>query len=394
MAAMFSDVGLLARLVAFDSTSAKSNLPLADFICEYLDGPDVTIVRNDNAEGTKTNLVIRIGGKGVEDASRGGLILSGHMDTVPATEPEWQTDPFELTETDDAYVGRGACDMKGFDALAINLARRAVDWPLRRPLVLILTFDEELGTYGAHHFVETWEHPFELPHSAIIGEPTSLRVVCMHKGLLKMRITFRGQSAHTGYPHLGLNAIEPAGRVITALADLGVQLRAERTDTSEYFSETPFVSLTVATITGGTALNIVPDLCELGFGARLLPGMESAGLIARIRETLQQLKDLGDYTFEVTGESPPLLTAEDTEIHRRLCAAVDQTRSYGVSYATDGGPLQRLNIESVLFGPGDIAVAHKPNEFLPKREFARAGTILERTVKDFCVETSLPAKGG
>ena len=127
MAALLTDVQLLDKLVSFDSTSSKSNLPIADFICDYLDASNVEIVRNENDDHTKVNLVIRIGGKPAGDPPSGGLVLSGRTDVVPANEPQWKSDPFRLTETEDAYIGRGVCDMKGFDALAINLARRALD---------------------------------------------------------------------------------------------------------------------------------------------------------------------------------------------------------------------------------------------------------------------------
>ena len=386
MAALLTDVQLLDKLIAFDSTSSNSNLPIADFICDYLNLPGVEVVRNENDDGTKVNLIIRIAPKRNDQAERRGLILSGHTDVVPANEPQWQSDPFSLTESEDAYIGRGVCDMKGFDALAINTARRALAWPLTRPLVLIFTFDEEIGTLGARHLAKTWSRPFELPRQALIGEPTSLRVVRMHKGYVMMRVRVAGQSAHSGYPDLGVNAIEPAGRVITALADLSRQLRGERTETSQYFPETPFPALNVATVSGGSALNVVPDRCEIGLSARILPGMTSASLIARIRETIDALPHLGDHSFEVLGESPPLLTDETAEIYVKLCQLVSQTLTYGVSFATDAGPFQQMGIQCVLFGPGTIEAAHKPNESLPKHEFARAGTILERAVKHFCCE--------
>lgn len=150
---LLTDAELLAKLVAFDSTSAHSNLPIADFIRDYLDTPGIEIAAHPNENGSKVNLLIRVGSHDHHD-ERSGLLLSGHMDVVPALEPDWRSDPFTLTQTDDAYVGRGACDMKGFLAVAINAARRAVERRLRRPLVLLLTYDEELGTLGAQRFVE------------------------------------------------------------------------------------------------------------------------------------------------------------------------------------------------------------------------------------------------
>lgn len=387
MAALFPDAELLAKLVSFDSTSRNSNLPIADYICSYLDHTDLEIVHNPNEDNTKVNLVIRLRNNhssAVDD--RAGLILSGHMDVVPADEPDWQSDPFVLTESDDAYIGRGSCDMKGFVALAMNTAKRATQWSLTKPLVLILTYDEELGTLGAQHFTKTWHQPFALPRNAIIGEPTSLRVVRMHKGHLKMRITLKGKSAHSGYPHLGNNAIEPAGRVIAALTELKKQWQQVRSETSEFFPETPFVALNIAQIRGGSAINIIPDHCEIDMGIRLLPGMDSSEIIEQIRSVVYDLEDSSCFSVDVIDESLPLLSSESSEIHQTLCAMVSQSNSYGVSYASDAGPFQQMDMDCVLFGPGTIEVAHKPNESLPKNEFQQVGEVLEKIVRKMCCD--------
>ena len=409
MSLKLSDAELLAKLVAFDSTSVSSNLPIADFICAYLDRPGVEIVRNPNGDGTKTNLIIRVGPDETEHASRRrdvprrtrdsarsvehdsqthgtGLILSGHLDVVPALEPDWRTDPFSLSETDDAYFGRGTCDMKGFVALAVNSAHAAASQALDHPLVLILTYDEELGTLGAQHLARTWHAPFPLPRSAIVGEPTELRVVRMHKGHLKMKVTFRGTPAHSGYPHLGVNAIEPAGRVVAALSRLRAALEHERSDTSGFFPEAPFVTLNLARITGGTAINIVPDRCVLDVAARPLPGMRSDGVIQRIRETVESVDARGNCTVEVVDVTPPLLTEEEAPVHRAMCRLVAQNESYGVSYASDAGAIAAMGIECILLGPGSIEVAHKPNESLPKAQFIRARELLDRAIHAFCVD--------
>lgn len=384
MTGILSDRELLAQLIAFDSTSANSNVPIADFICDYLDSRTCEMQRIPFTEEGKVILVVRI--KPIKKPKRedAGVILSGHLDVVPATEPEWTSDPFQLTEKEDALVGRGACDMKGFVALAVNQARRAMDRRLSAPLVLILTCDEELGTRGAQHLVNTWTPPFPLPKSAIIGEPTSLEVVRMHKGQLSMRLVFKGKTAHTGYPDLGINAIDPAARAINALNELGKQLRAEPTPASEHFPETPFVALSVTVIQGGTATNIVPDRCEVSFGIRTMPGMRHEPFVERIRNVLDGVGDLGNYELEIVGYSPPLLTEEDTPINRYLSNLVRQNRTIGKSYASDAGPLSQLGLDCVLFGPGNIEVAHKPNEFLPKSEFTRARELLEQTVRQFC----------
>ncbi len=385
MTTLLPDAELLSRLVAFDSTSRNSNLPIADFICDYLDRPGLRIARNPSPDGDKTNLVITAGPEaGAGDAgARDGLVLSGHMDVVPALEPEWRTDPFELTDSGDAYFGRGACDMKGFVALAINAAARATDRTLHHPLALILTYDEELGTLGARHFVDTWPAARPLPRRAVIGEPTSLRAVRLHKGHATVRLTFRGESAHSGYPHLGESAIEPAGRAVCALAELRRTLEAEPAPHGEHFGEVPFVALNVALVRGGTAVNVVPDRCVVYAGFRVLPGMEARPIAERIEAAVAEAT--GRFDFERLDESPPLLLDEASDLYAAVSGLVAQEETVSVSYATDGGWLATAGHDCLIWGPGDIAVAHKPNEWMPKGEYAKASVLLEQVVERFCL---------
>lgn len=406
MARTLSNIELLRRLVAFDSTSCNSNVPIADFICDYLDRPNIEIVRNEDTAESKVNLVVRVcpdvsgfataaAGKshvgGPHAGESGGLILSGHMDVVPATEPEWNTDPFELSEADDVCIGRGTSDMKGFIALAMNLAATCAAESIAQPLVLILTYDEELGLLGAQHLADTWDEPFPLPKSAIIGEPTSLRVVRMHKGHLVMRIICAGKSAHSGYPRLGHSAVEPAARIITALSDLRGKLETVGGPNGEFFPEAPFVALNVGTVRGGSAVNIIPDNCLIELGVRLLPDMTSGEIIERIENVVHAASSEGkeqdeqtNIKIEVVSDSPPMVCDESSRLHRCLCDLTNQAESLGVSYATDAGVLQRMGIECVLFGPGWIEVAHKPNECIPKKEIVIAERVLAEAARRLC----------
>ena len=383
MPTTLTDAELLGRLVAFDTTSHNSNLPIADCICDYLDRPGVRIERNPSPDGDKTNLIV-VAGPEVDPESRDGLVLSGHMDVVPAEEPGWRSDPFELTETDTSYVGRGACDMKGFVALAVNRVARVDPERLRHPLALVLTYDEELGTLGAHHFVSTWPEASPLPRRTIVGEPSSLQVVRMHKGHATVGLDFSGESAHSGYPHLGRNAIEIAGRAVAALSRLRRALESETPANGEFFPEVPFVALNVARIHGGTAVNIVPDRCVIDVGFRILPGMRSQPIAERIRAVVADA--VGDEPFTISNveESPPLLLAEDNDLYRSLCRTVDQRETVSVSYATDGGWFHTAGYDCLIWGPGTIEVAHKPNESMPKAEYHLASRLLAGVVEQFC----------
>lgn len=377
-----SDLELLRRLIAFDSTSKFSNLPIADFICDYLDRPGVRIERQPSADGEKVNLVVVAGPE--PDERRRGLTLSGHMDVVPAEEPEWTGNPFELREQDDRLLGRGTADMKGFVALAVNAVARARIPHLRSPLALILTFDEELGTLGARYFKQHWPAEKPLPRSTIVGEPTSLEAVRLHKGHASARLEVRGQPAHSGYPHLGHNAIEPLGRAIQALTQLRYELEGETCPNAEHFSEVPYVALNLSMVEGGSAINIVPDEARLTFGFRVLPGMQADALASRIEARLAPALDGEQWSLERLNESPPMLMADDHALYRRVCRLAKQEETVSASYATDGGWLSQAGFDCLLYGPGDIAVAHRPDEWLPRGEFQRCSRDLVELVGHFC----------
>ena len=379
---IFDAADLLARLVGFDTVSDNSNLDLIDFVADYLDRPGIHVERNTSEDGRKANLIVTVGPGG--DDTRTGLVLSGHTDVVPADEPEWESDPFTLLERDGALYGRGACDMKGFVALAVQAAATLEPSKLENPLVLVLTYDEEMGLLGAKRFAETWPDLNVMPRNAWIGEPTKLEVVRAHTGFIDLAIRFAGVSAHSGYPHLGRSAIEPAGSAIQALAQLRRELEAERPDSAHEFPDVPFVALNVGTVSGGSAINVVPDQCTLKLCVRPLPGVDASDLVERVRSAVEGAVPGAEYSLEVASVSPPMSVSRDAAIYRALLEEVGQDAERTVSYGTDGGWLQTAGFDCVIFGPGDIAVAHKPNEYLPIGEFARARDILETVIQKFC----------
>ena len=368
---------LFRRLVSMDTTSSNSNVAMADFIANLYDRRGAEIVRIASQSEPKVNLAIRLGPPG--DERRGGLILSGHMDTVPARESDWLSDPFVLTERGENFYARGAADMKGFLALAIDATRGLDSSKLREPLVLIFTYDEEVGCLGARRFVEAWPSDRRLPRNAIIGEPTSLRVVRMHKGHLKLRVAARGKGAHSGYPHLGVNAIEKGARIIEALGRLRRELESERPSHSEHFPEVPYVSLNIATVRGGNAINVVPALCEIEVGIRLLPGMKVDEIMERVRRAVHGVDAAAE--VEILSDSPPLLVDREAPIHHDLATRMNQTSTETVSFASDAGWFQTLGIDCVLFGPGSIEVAHRANEFMPREELERGAELIREVIE-------------
>jgi acetylornithine deacetylase len=377
------DRALLGRLISFDTTSRASNLPLADFLSGYLQRPGVRLLRNPSADGTKTNLIVIAG---PEMPDRSGLVLSGHMDVVPAEESDWRSDPFTMLDAGDRFVGRGTADMKGFLALAANRVAGLDPARLRHPLVLLFTYDEEVGTLGARRFRESFAQAERLPRSVVIGEPTELRVVRAHKGMLRLRLAFSGRAAHSAYPHLGQSAIEPAARAITALASLGRMMEAERPPNADLFPAVPFAALNVGTVSGGSAANVIPDRCEIQLGIRLLPGMTADAMIERVclavREAVSE-----PFILETLTESPAMMLDAGAPILRTLCHMMSQDEPQSVMFASDAGWLQSAGFDCVLLGPGNIEVAHQANEFLPVEQFRRAGEILDQLIRQTCMGT-------
>ncbi|MHC4959845.1 MAG: acetylornithine deacetylase [Planctomycetota bacterium] len=367
-------------MVRFDTTSSNSNLPLVDFLSEYV-GDKARVARHVSADGAKANLILAFG---PESTDRDGMSWSGHMDVVPALEKEWRSDPFELTDGGDRFFGRGTCDMKGFLAVALNVALEARN--LKHPLVLVYTYDEEVGTLGARRLVEDWADAGALPTNAIIGEPTSLRSVRLQKGHLSFRIELAGISAHSGYPHLGQNAIEAAARVLVSLRGLRHRLQERRGPNAEFFPEVPYVPLNVGVIAGGSAVNVVPDRCTIEVGARPLPGMEGAEIEHLVREAVRNAAGDAPYTVSQTGESPSVCLHAKAPVHTALCDLNGQQETdASVSFATDAGWLQRAGLECAICGPGSIEVAHKPNEYIPKQDLIAARGLLKRALERFCL---------
>jgi len=367
---------LLTDLIAIDSTSSFSNEPVVAYIEQYFEGSNILCHRLPAHEDGKFNLLLVKG-----EPSEKGLTLCGHMDTVPATPGRWKSDPWELSKRDDKWFARGSCDMKGFVAIALQAIERAE--VQNGSLAVLLVCDEELGSFGAKYVLENGL-PVPIPKQVIIGEPTSLQVVRLHKGHLSMKVSIEGVPAHTGSPHLGKNALVAGGKVICALSELSKQYETLHTDCSKHFSDVAkFPVLSIATAQSGTAINVVPDSFELGIGMRLLPDQNKDEVVAKIRDVIGIVCDL-PWTLEELGDNPTMLTPENSPVNLWLCEYIGQEGSIGVSYGTDGGYLSRGGFECVLYGPGDIAVAHKPDEYVPIAEMNTCAQTIDVAIEYFC----------
>jgi len=369
---------LLTDLIAIDSTSKLSNEPIVAYIEQYFEDSAVDCKRLQTHESGKFNLLLTKG-----EASEQGLTLCGHLDTVPASAPRWISDPWTLTQRGESWYARGSCDMKGFVAIALQAIEKA---EVRHGcLSVLLLCDEELGSFGAKYILEHGL-PVSIPKQVIIGEPTSLQVVRLHKGHVSMRISIDGVSAHTGSPHLGKNAAVAGGKVVCALAQLASTYTNERTETSNHFPEVAkFPVLTVSTVESGSAINVVPDGCNIGIGLRLLPDQNKENVVAEIKAVIESACIL-PWSLDELGDNPTMLTSKSSPICKWLCAYIGQEHSVGVSYGTDGGYLSKSGYECVLYGAGDIAVAHKPDEFVPIDEMKVCVNTIDAAVQHFCGE--------
>ena len=372
-------VAWLERLVAHPTVSDRPLLACAADIAERCEALGFRIERFvDPLDPGKCTVLASIGPEGTD-----GLVLSGHMDVVPVVGQPWTTDPFRLTRRDDTLVGRGSADMKGFIAATLVALERIAAAEYTRELVLVWTHDEEIGCKGSAAFVEALgevHRPF--PKATLIGEPTSFQVLRMHPGHVAVEVEVDGLAAHSSRPDLGLNAIEGAAEVVRIVSELAAQLALEPADLPEL--ERPVVAVNTATIHGGAAINIVPDRCVLQLGYRPLPGQGSTEVFERLQARIAT-SDIADRTrARVLRVTPAMLTPKGTHLEHTLCSHSPHPHVGAATFATDGGNLARLGMQPLVFGPGDINVAHKADEFVPVGELHHAVDVIEAVVRTHC----------
>jgi acetylornithine deacetylase len=359
---------LLARLVAFDTTSSNSNLPLISFVEGYLKGFGIDSQRVPTADGQKTSLFASIGPKGI-----GGIGLSGHTDVVPVIGQAWDTDPFTMVERDGKLFGRGTADMKGYLACVLAMVPDLVARPLKTPFHIVFSYDEEVGCTGVRPMIAELGKTLPLPRMVWVGEPTEMGVVDAHKGPVRWRVDVQGRAAHSSMSHLGVNAITYAGRMLAELARMEEELKAQPRDLR---FEPPYTSLQVTEIVGGTASNIVPVPCWFGWEIRALPGFDHRPLDERLRRFAAQhcLPEMHSVAPEaaidiaITNQVPAFGADTKSGIVPLTLKLAGQNETYAVSYATEAGLFQLGGSPSIVCGPGNIAQAHTPNEFLRVEE--------------------------
>jgi acetylornithine deacetylase len=372
---------LLAKLIAFDTTSRLSNLELIHFIRDYLAGHGVDSLVIGDRSHTKATLFASIG-----IADDPGFLLAGHTDVVPVDGQQWTTDPFQLNRRGARLYGRGTADMKGFIASVLAAVPRMVNQPLRMPIHLAFTCDEELGCIGLHDLLQD---AGRLPIHAkmgIVGEPTSMRLVLAHKGKVAIRVTVRGLEGHSSNPAAGVNAVEFAAELISFIRRLNLEKQNSGPFDPQY--EVPHTTLHVGTVHGGTVLNVVPAECIFDFEIRYLPEDPAEPIIERIRRfaadelepAMKRVNSSSGIAFHDRFSYPGANIAPDAEVVSLVQPLVEsKTAPAKIAFGTEAGLYQqRCGIPTVVLGPGDIRNAHQPDEYVDAAQLAACDLFLDR----------------
>ena len=381
-------VRILEALVGFDTTSRNSNLDLIHWVRSYLGDFGVPSHLIFNEDGRKANLHAVIG-----PPDSPGVILSGHTDVVPVDGQAWTSDPFRLTERDGRLIGRGTSDMKGFLAAVLAAVPRFREAELRRPVHLCLSYDEEVGCRGVPSLIDHLDSLAVKPALCIVGEPTGMDVVTGHKGKLSLRCHVRGRACHSSLAPQGVNAVEYAAELVARIRAIG--RRFARNGPFDASFDLPHTTAHTGRIQGGIALNIVPESCAFDFEFRHLPSEDPQALLAELRgladELLPEMRAVAPesgFEWEPLGAFPGLNMPDDDPAVTLVKGFARSNRVSKVAYGTEGGLFQhRGRIPSVVCGPGSIAQAHTPDEFIERAQLVAADAFMDR-VRDWAAEGS------
>ena len=370
---------MLARLVAFDTTSRNSNLPLIGFVRNYLDVHGVPYRVSTDATGQKANIHAIIGPR-----EAGGVALSGHVDTVPVDGQAWSSDPFSLRRSGERLYARGSADMKGFVASCLAAVPDFKAKQLARPLHLFISYDEEVSCEGAERLIEDMSDSGLKPTLCVVGEPSGMKPILAHKGRLSLRVRVRGRPGHSSEPGKGVNAILAAGQALAWIAAEARRLPQEGPFEAGF--DPPHTTIHVGTIQGGTVLNIIPEHVEFVMEWRNIPGDEPQRHLEQMRAFIAKTiepamhavhKDTG-FTYDVLNVMPGLALAADhplTDVVKQLTGSNSAGK---VSYGTESGYYQNAGIATIICGPGHIAQAHQPDEWVAQSELDACDAFIRR----------------
>lgn len=382
----YSTVEMIEKLVSFNTTSRLSNLELINFISDYLATLGVEANLIHDAGGEKANLYATIGPSDVP-----GVVLSGHTDVVPVDGQAWDTDPFAVIEKDGKLFGRGTSDMKSFIAIALALAPEFAKTKLKTPIHFALSFDEEVGCLGAPLMIEKMDQFSAKPRAVIVGEPTNMSVVNAHKGVCSFHTTVHGLERHSSEIDRGVNAVAYAAELVHFLSGVAEEMRDHRAQPESGFNP-PYTTVHVGTIQGGTAQNIVPLHCTFSWEYRLMPGEDLSAIRNRFQThvdevVLPKMHAVDDTTgieTEVRAFVPGLAPEEGSTAEALVLALARKNTTEVVAYGTEAGQFQAAGNPVVVCGPGSIAQAHKPNEFIELSEVRACEQFMRRLLSEVC----------
>lgn len=372
MARTLSPREILDKLVSFPTVSRDSNLPLVDWLEDYLTSHGIASVRVNNPDEDKAALYAHVGPE-VE----GAVVLSGHTDVVPVDGQPWDTNPFEVVEKDGKLYGRGTCDMKGYDALAIWALVEARKRDLKRPLQLALSYDEELGCIGAPTLIDHMlAHGMPRGRTVLVGEPSDMKVVTGHKGMGGFGVHIRGYEVHSSLLPYGVSATMEAGRLIQWANERNDENAAKTPSDLAAPFDPPFTTLHMGVVHGGTAGNITALDCRFTFDYRCVPGETTAQWgaafveeVDKIRARIKAVHPSADVHLVPKFDIPPLVPETNGEAEALVRKLTGDNATHVVSYATEAGQFQEAGYSAVVCGPGNIAQAHQPNEYLTLAQF-------------------------
>ncbi len=365
---------IFSKLVSFPTISESSNELLIDYIIKYLKDYNLEAIK---IEGHKNrfNLYCKIGPN-----TPGGIILSGHTDVVPVLGQNWSTNPFKLISKNNKYFGRGTCDMKGFLATVLNMIPKIKKLKLLRPIHLIFSYDEEVGCVGIQRLIPFIEKIKLKPKYCIVGEPTNMKLINKHKGKKTYEVIFNGIESHSSLINDGVNTIDYGSEFIIFLKSLQDLFKKKYTN-SEF--SPPYPTINVGKIYGGSAVNIIPNKCNIDFEIRDTPDLKEKKFDLEIRSFLKKLEKkmkLKNPNCSIgvikKNSFPSLKTPRDSEIISMCLKSLKSNQTGTVSFGTEAGVFDNLNIETIVCGPGNIKQAHKPNEFIEKDQLTKCDTFI------------------
>ncbi|HEX3181684.1 MAG TPA: acetylornithine deacetylase [Beijerinckiaceae bacterium] len=362
---------LIERLVGFDTESSKSNLPLIEFVEDYLGKLDVPFVRVPNPEGNKAAIFATVG-----PMNDGGIVLSGHTDVVPVAGQSWSSDPFSVRRDGARLYGRGTCDMKGFDATCLAMVPEFLRAELKRPVHLLFSYDEEVTCEGPLETIRRFGADLPIPGAVIVGEPTNMEVADTHKSVSTYHTHVRGHEAHSSKPFLGVSAVHVGCDLVAELTKIGEDF-ARAGDPSGRF-EPAYSTVHVGTIAGGTARNILAKDCKFHWEFRGLPGVPLRAALERFDAYVEEvratrLKGFPDTFIEtkIEVEVPGLAADAGSPAEALALRLTRSNKTIAVPFATEAGQFQNAGIPTIVCGPGNVNQAHQPDEFIEIAEIEK-----------------------